>query len=57
MIQPDNATLTNHPSRAALIAYSDFTNPTTPDITAVSNPNRKPPSAATVQIRIRYFMD
>jgi hypothetical protein len=39
--------LTTAPTHHSLSPNSGVTNPTTPDMTAASKPNRKPPSAIT----------
>src|SRR5699024_3310120 len=54
IIQPNRAELTNHPSIAEDIENSSLTKRTTPEITAVSKPNKKPPIATTEQIIVMY---
>ncbi|MCY1551979.1 hypothetical protein D9M68_883470 [compost metagenome] len=56
MMQPNRAQLTNQPSMAVSNRNWFTTKESTPDITAVSKPNRKPPIAATKLTRKRYLL-
>lgn len=53
IMQPRRAQLTNQPSLTALRLKSCVTKLTVPEMTAVSKPNKNPPSAATRQTRYR----
>ena len=50
MMLPNNPLLTNQPSETVVKENCVFTKLMAPEITAVSNPNNKPPSATAKQI-------
>src|SRR5512140_3543117 len=55
-IQPTSAELTTHPSMTASRENWLFRKPIVPEMTAVSNPKRKPPSVAMKEMTPRYSM-
>lgn len=54
---PTKAELTNHPSCTASNLNCSCTKDMVPEITAVSNPNKKPPIAAEKAIKYKYDFD
>src|SRR5690606_32309197 len=54
-IQPTSAEETNQPCWNAESENCSVTNGNTPETTAMSNPNRNPPNAATAQANHRIF--
>src|SRR5512140_349248 len=52
-MQPNSAALPNQPTSIFVSENCFSTNSTVPDMTAVSNPNRKPPRDATKHIQVR----
>ena len=54
MTAPNKAEDTNHPSKVAVRLNCSLTNGIAPEITAISNPKRNPPNAATIVTPTKY---